>query len=104
MTEQQIQNEIRIYLSSKGIINFRCNVGKVKTADNRWLDTGLPKGHSDIYGVLPKTGQIIYIEVKKSGGKPTTEQLNFIKAMKKQGAIAGICYSVQDVEVLLNDI
>lgn len=104
MTEAQLQNDIRLYLSSKGIINFRTNVGTVKLPDGRYFDTGLPKGHSDLYGVLPNTGRVIYIEVKVKPNKPSREQLNFIEAMKKQGAIAGVCYSVDDVEALLNDI
>ncbi|MDT0896858.1 VRR-NUC domain-containing protein, partial [Staphylococcus pseudintermedius] len=41
MTEQDIQNLIRIAVSKNNMI-FRANVGKVRTADGRIFDTGLP--------------------------------------------------------------
>lgn len=43
-TESLIQNQIRVGLSQAGHMVFRANVGKVKTADGRFFDTGLPKG------------------------------------------------------------
>ncbi|HGH8651635.1 TPA: VRR-NUC domain-containing protein, partial [Streptococcus pyogenes] len=39
-----MQNLIRMELSQAGHMVFRANVGKVKTADGRFFDTGLPKG------------------------------------------------------------
>ena len=101
MTEGDIQNSIRIRLSEMGFATFRTNVGKVKLPDGRWFDTGLPKGHSDMYAV--KDGKIYYLEVKKPGGKPSKEQIDFISTMRKRyGCIAGVVYSVEEAVKLVN--
>lgn len=101
MTEQDIQNSIRLKLSEMGFATFRTNVGKLKLPDGRWFDTGLPKGHSDLYAV--KEGRIYYLEVKKPGGKVSTEQINFINIMRdKYGCVAGVVYSVEEAVKLVN--
>lgn len=107
--EQSVQNEIRLYLSECGIINFRTNVGSVKLADGRYFDTGLPKGHSDVYGVMPG-GRAIFIECKKTDWKPAKpgtklfeheeRQRKFLEAMSKQGAIAGFATCIDDIKKL----
>lgn len=94
-TEHTIQNEIRVALTENGYTVFRANVGKVKTADGRWFDTGLPKGHPDLYGFRPD-GKIFYIEVKNANGRVRPEQKQFIKTVKARGALAGIARSVED--------
>ena len=75
-SEQEIQNEIRVGLSKAGHMVFRTNVGKVKMMDGRWFDTGLPKGHPDLYG-FRSDGQIFYIEVKNEKGRVRPEQKKF---------------------------
>lgn len=94
-TEHTIQNKIRVALTENGYTVFRANVGKVKTADGRWFDTGLPKGHPDLYGFRPD-GKIFYIEVKNANGRVRPEQKQFIKTVKARGALAGIARSVED--------
>ena len=94
-SEQEVQNEIRVALTQARYTVFRTNVGKVKTADGRWFDTGLPKGHADLYGFRPD-GQIFYVEVKKENGRVRPEQENFIETVKKRGAIAGIARSAEE--------
>lgn len=101
MTEGDIQNSIRIKLSEMGFATFRTNVGKVKLPDGRWFDTGLPKGHSDLYAV--KDGRIYYLEVKRPGGKPSEAQLQFLKIMKERyGCVGGVVYSVEEAVELVN--
>lgn len=94
-TEHTIQNEIRVALTENGYTVFRANVGKVKTVDGRWFDTGLPKGHPDLYGFRPD-GKVFYIEVKNERGRVRPEQEKFIETVKKRGAIAGVARSVED--------
>lgn len=94
-SEQEVQNEIRVALTQAGYIVFRTNVGKVKTADGRWFDTGLPKGHPDLYGFRPD-GKIFYIEVKKENGRVRPEQQRFIDIVKSRGAIAGVARNVEE--------
>ena len=100
-TESLIQNQIRVGLSKAGHAVFRVNVGKVRTADGRYFDTGLPKGFSDLFGFRPD-GQIFFIEVKNEVGKLRPEQKIFIEEMRKRGALAGVARSVEDAMEIVN--
>lgn len=96
MTEEhRIQNEIRLALVDSCII-FRMNVGTGYTVDGRYFNTGVPKGFSDLFGFRKSDGRAVFIEVKTTKGRPTKEQLNFLYNMNKNGAIAGVCRSVED--------
>ena len=102
MTESDIQNAIRLRLSEMGFAVFRTNVGKVRMPDGRWFNTGLPKGHPDLYAV--RSGKIYYIEVKTPTGKVSAEQEHFIATMRdRYGCVAGVVRSVEDAERLVND-
>lgn len=95
MTEADIQSKIRIELSKLNYTIFRVNVGTVRMSDGRLFKTGLPKGHSDLYGFRPD-GQIFYIEVKSVTGKARPDQIKFIRTMKERGALAGVARNVED--------
>ena len=102
MTESDIQNAIRLRLSEMGFAVFRTNVGKVRMPDGRWFNTGLPKGHPDLYAV--RGGKIYYIEVKTPTGKVSAEQEHFIATMRdRYGCVAGVVRSVEDAERLVSD-
>lgn len=93
-SEHDIQNEIRLALSERGYCVFRINSGKVKMADGRWFDVGVPKGFSDLVAI--KNGKVSFLEIKTDTGRPTEEQLNFIKQMQyRYGCRAGIARSVE---------
>lgn len=95
MTEHDIQNSIRMKLSELGYCVFRVNVGRFKTQDGRWFDTGLPKGFSDLMAV--KDGRVYFLEVKTETGKASPEQLNFLAVMRdRYGCVASIVRSVDD--------
>lgn len=95
MNEHSIQNAIRLKLSELGYAVFRINSGKVRMADGRWFDTGIPKGFSDL--IACKGGKIYFLEVKTETGKASPEQLNFISAMRdRYGCTADIVRSVED--------
>lgn len=94
-SEHDIQNEIRLHLSSLGYCVFRINSGKIKTADGRWFDVGVPKGFSDLMAV--KDGRVYFLEIKNEVGRPSAEQINFIEVMQSRyGCRAGIARSVSD--------
>ena len=99
--EHRIQNEIRIALADTCII-FRVNVGKGYTPDGRYFDTGVPKGFSDLFGFRKSDGKAVFIEVKTATGRPSAEQLKFIKTMRENGAVAGICRSAEDAVNLIS--
>jgi hypothetical protein len=95
MTETDLMNAVMLAATAKDCVIFRTNVGKVRMADGRWFDTGLPKGHADLYGVK-RDGKVFYIETKLKPRKPTLEQCAFLLRMIDQGACAGVAYSVEE--------
>lgn len=101
-SEQEVQNEIRVGLSKAGHMVFRTNVGKVRMMDGRWFDTGLPKGHPDLYG-FRSDGQIFYIEVKNEKGRVRPEQKRFIEVVKGRGAKAGVARSLEEALEIVNE-
>lgn len=89
MRESDIQNAIRLALNPYAVI-FRNNVGKVKTADGRFFDTGLPKGYSDLSGFRKSDGKMIFIEVKNEKGRLRDDQKHFINTMQQYPVICGV--------------
>lgn len=102
MTEQDIQNEIRLALAPYCVI-YRINVGTGITKDGRYFNTGVPKGFSDLFGVRKKDGKAVFLEVKTAKGQPTAEQINFLERMKCNGAVVGICRSAQEAIKLITE-
>ena len=94
MNEHDIQTQIIIELCKLGCIVHRTNSGVYYTKDGRPVRIGIP-GMSDLQGHTP-SGKCFYIEVKKPGEKPRENQLNFLNAMEKSGAIAFWCCSAQE--------
>ena len=95
LSEHDIQTQIRMEMAQRGYPVFRANVGKVRTADGRYFDTGLPKGFSDLFG-FRSDGRIFFIEVKNEKGRLRDDQKKFMDAMKKRGALVGVARSVKD--------
>lgn len=101
MREKDIQNEIRLAVSEYAII-FRINTGTFKTADGRYVSTGVPVGHPDLYGFRKSDGKLIYIEVKTEKGKLSKEQKHFLEVMSKYPIIAGVARSASEAVNLIN--
>lgn len=99
--ESKLKAQVELYLSELGYIPLRLNVFQAFTRDGIPIRTGLPKGTSDLLAISP-SGQAVFVETKVRPHKPTAEQLNFIEVMRKQGAIAGVVYSIDDLNELLN--
>ncbi|CAB4121906.1 VRR-NUC domain containing protein [uncultured Caudovirales phage] len=91
-----LSNAVRLALSGAGHMVFRANVGKVRIADGRWFDTGLPKGFSDLFGHRGSDGRAFYIEIKAVGDRVTQDQAKFLEAMRQCGALSGVARSVDD--------
>lgn len=59
---------------------------------------GVLKGASDLFMAWPNGGfSGLFIEVKSKIGKPTPEQLAFIKRMRAVGYKAEVCYGADEV-------
>lgn len=96
MTETDLQNQIRIALSPYGVV-IRQNTGNFELKDGRRIVCGV-KGLSDLQFI--GHNRVAFIEVKTPTGKPSQEQLNFIKRMRSLGHSAGIARSVEDALIL----
>lgn len=101
-SEHDIQNSIRLKLSELGYAVFRINSGRIRMADGRWFDSGVPKGFSDLIAV--KGGRIFFLEVKTETGKASPEQIKFLATMRdRYGCITGIVRSVEEAVELVTD-
>lgn len=101
--EMSIQNDIRVKLAQAGYIVFRTNVGKVKTSDGRWFDSGLPTGFPDLIGYKPDNGRIFFIEVKTDRGRRRKDQLQFANGLKNKNVIYGVARSAGEAVAIVRD-
>jgi hypothetical protein len=92
---------IMLALSEDGHAVFRGNVGLFFTKDGRPVRSGLPVGFSDIFGHRAQDARAFYLEVKLPKGRATPQQLAFIQAMDRRGAIAAVVRSVQEARAVL---
>ena len=106
MTEQQIQQEIRIACGTGNTRLFRNNTGTLRDQDGRPVQFGLCKGSADLIGwkrvtITPEmVGQQVAvftsIEVKTPTGRIRPEQQQWLDAVQAAGGIAGVARSVED--------
>ena len=101
--EQFLQDSIRVALAEHGYVVFRANVGKVKTADGRWFDTGLPSGFPDLFGYKPENGKIYFIEVKTPQGKRRADQVRFANGLRNKNVIYGVARSAEEAVKIVRD-
>jgi hypothetical protein len=106
LTEQQIQQHIRIACSKGDTRLFRNNTGTLRDANGRPVNFGLCKGSADLIGwrtvtITPEmVGQQVAvftsIEVKTATGRLRPEQQQWLDAVQAAGGIAGVARSVED--------
>ena len=101
--EQATQDSIRVALAQAGYVVFRANVGKVKTADGRFFDSGLPGGFPDLFGFKPENGKVYFIEVKTSTGHRRKDQINFANFLRDKCAIYGVARSADEAVKIVRD-
>jgi len=101
--EAAIQDSIRVALAQAGYIVFRTNVGKVKTADGRWFDSGLPTGFPDLMGYKPDNGRIFFIEVKTPIGHRRKDQVDFADGLRDKKVIYGVARSAEEAVAIVRD-
>jgi hypothetical protein len=106
MSEQQIQQEIRIACSNGDTRLWRNNTGTLKDQHGRPVQFGLCKGSADLIGYRTITitpdmvGQQVAvftsIEVKTPTGRLRPEQRAWLETVHAAGGIAGVARSVED--------
>ena len=101
--EAAIQDSIRVALAQAGYVVFRANVGKVKTADGRFFDSGLPGGFPDLFGFKPENGKVYFIEVKTSTGHRRKDQINFANFLRDKCAIYGVARSAEEAVTIVRE-
>jgi hypothetical protein len=114
VTEQQIQQHIRIACGTGSTRLFRNNTGTLKDANGRPVQFGLCKGSADLIGwkrvtitpemVGTQVAVFTSIEVKTATGRLRPEQQQWLDAVQAAGGIAGVARSVSDAEALLRDV
>jgi len=103
--EAEIQKDILDHLQAHPVVakTYRThNQGKrgIGGGGRRKTDvTGLP----DISGYLKETGRALYIEVKKTGGKLSYDQWEFLTEANWNGGLAFVARSIPDVEFYINN-
>jgi len=101
--EMATQDAIRVALAEHGYIVFRANVGKVKTADGRFFDSGLPSGFPDLFGYKPENGKIYFIEVKTPQGKRRADQVRFANGLRDKNVIYCVARSADEAVTAVRD-
>jgi hypothetical protein len=106
VTEQQIQQHIRLTCSAGATRLFRNNTGTLRDQHGRPVSFGLCKGSADLIGwrtvtITPEmVGQQVAvftsIEVKTPTGRVKPEQQQWLDAVQAAGGIAGVARSVED--------
>jgi len=105
MTEQQTQSAILDLIRFRGGVATRVNSGAaVFKGSNGVVNVirGAEKGTSDIIGLYRAC--YLAIEVKYGKGKPTPEQLEFLRMVRDAGGYPLIAYDVDDAIKLLDAI
>jgi hypothetical protein len=85
--ESEIKNSIRKYLALRGIFCF-----------NQWQGQFSVPGVPDLIGLIPGSGRMLAIEVKRPGHNPTDKQQAFLDQINKHGGVAFVATSVEEVE------
>lgn len=103
--ERIIESEILYFLRKSKIFSWKNVTGgyfdPVRKIFRKQTSPYAINGTSDILGVLPD-GKFLAIEVKSKTGRPSPEQVLFIDNVTKNGGIAFIARSVEDVKDQLN--
>jgi len=112
LSEQSIQQHIRLACSIGTCRLFRNNTGTLRDINGRPVTFGLCKGSADLIGWTTRTitpemvGQKIAvftsIEVKSSSGRVKPEQQQWLNAVQAAGGIAGVARSVGEAMDLLS--
>ena len=117
LTEKNIQNEIRLHLSKRGILNLRYQVGNFYAMDGTMVKIG-EVGVSDLIACVPvvvtpemvgkRIGVFAAIETKKindnTAKKRKESQGKFLERIRALGGFATIARNTADVDAALKPL
>jgi hypothetical protein len=111
MSEQELQQRIRLELGNGPVRLWRNNVGALRDERGRLVTYGLCKGSSDLIGLRQvligpeHLGQTLAvftaIEVKAPGGRLREEQRSFLALVEAFGGYAGVARSTAEAARVL---
>ena len=111
MSEQTIQQQIRLELGVGPVRLWRNNVGALRDERGRLVTYGLCKGSSDLIGLRQlrieerhlglELAVFCALEIKAVGGRPTAEQRQFLEVIRSRGGLAGVARSVEEARQIL---
>jgi hypothetical protein len=111
MSEQAIQQRIRLACSRGRVRLWRNNTGRLRDERGQLVTFGLCPGSADLIGYRSVTvtpdmvgstlAVFAAVEVKAPTGRPTPEQTAFLEHVTAAGGLAGIARSVEDAERIL---
>ncbi|MCH9713050.1 MAG: VRR-NUC domain-containing protein [Cyanobacteria bacterium] len=111
MSEQELQQRIRLELGSGPVRLWRNNVGALRDQRGRLVSYGLCPGSSDLIGlrrlrVGPEhLGQEMAVfcalEIKSQRGRPSAEQQRFLAQVGAMGGLAGVIRSLEQARAVL---
>ena len=111
MSEQAIQQRIRLACSRGPARLWRNNTGALRDQQGQLVRFGLCEGSADLIGYRSVTitpdmvGSTVAvfaaIEVKTPTGRPTPAQTAFLEHVAAAGGLAGIARSVEEAERIL---
>jgi len=111
VSEQSIQQHIRLTCGTGATRLFRNNTGTLRDQHGRPVSFGLAKGSADLIGWTMRTvtqemvGQQVAvftsIEVKTATGRVKPEQQQWLDAVQAAGGIGGVARSVADALAIL---
>jgi len=111
MSEQELQQRIRLELGKGPVRLWRNNVGALRDERGRLVTYGLCKGSSDLIGLRQvligpeHLGQTLAvftaIEVKAPGGRLREEQRLFLALVERFGGYGGVARSTAEAARVL---
>jgi hypothetical protein len=111
MSEQAIQQRIRLACSRGRVRLWRNNTGRLRDERGQLVTFGLCPGSADLIGYRSVTvtpdmvgqtlAQFAAVEVKTPTGRPTPEQTAFLEHITAAGGLAGIARSVEEARQIL---
>lgn len=107
MSERAVELRVRIRLAAEGIFVRKHTVEACPVCHARpRAATGLGKGTSDLFCIVPPFGRALFIEMKRPGYRPSDvskEQKDHIRSVRLFGGVAGVASSEDEAMVLVNE-